>query len=150
MNTNGGSQRRELESAFFGVVNSVVEPAVRLGFGSPGILPTGLIVLETTGWRTGRRHRTPVLASVVGEYLLASTVRGRRSRWVENLRRSPDVRYWRHGVPRRARAIVFAPGVKTPDLSDLPPLARAIGAGLVCFVEDLGCAFALLGPAGRD
>ena len=40
-----------LEREFFRTLNRVVEPMVRAGFGSPRIVPGGLIVLETLGRR---------------------------------------------------------------------------------------------------
>ena len=140
------SMLAELEAAYFSAVNQIVEPAVRSGFGSPGILPMGLIVLETKGRRTGRWHRMPVLASVIGSYLLISTVRGRRSHWVRNLGRSTEVQYWSWGRLRSARAILFAPDREPPDLEGLPPPFASLGASLACLATVLGCAFALLVP----
>ncbi len=134
------------ESEWFRALNRIVEPAVRAGCGSPGILPFGLIVLETKGWSTGRWHRTPHLASAIDGYLLVSTVRGRRSHWVKNLSRHADVRYWSGGQPRQARAIVFSPDGDAPDLQGLSPLLSALVPGLAYLAKDLGCAFALLEP----
>ncbi len=136
----------QLEAEYFRALNRIVEPLVRAGCGSPGIFPMGLVVLETKGWRTGRPHRTPVLASVIGEYLLVSTVRGRRSHWVKNLSRDTDIQYWSGGRLRAARAILFAPDEEGPNLQGLPPLLTSLGANLTCLARDLGCAFALLAP----
>ena len=135
-----------IEAETFRALNRIVEPAVRAGCGAPGIVPVGLIVLETKGWRSGRWHRTPVLAGAIGDYLLVSTVRGRRSNWVKNLRRSADVNYWSWGELCRARAIVFAPDEETPDLHGLPPLFVSLGVTLTYLASDFGCAFALLAP----
>ena len=44
-------QRQRLERNFFRALNSVVEPAVRRGLGSPRLAPSTLIVLESTGYR---------------------------------------------------------------------------------------------------
>jgi len=136
----------DIEAETFRALNRIVEPAVRAGWGSPGIVPVGLIVLETKGWRSGRWHLTPVLAGAIGDYLLVSTVRGRRSNWVKNLSRSADVNYWSWGELRRARAIVFAPDEETPDLQGLPPLFVSLGVTLTYLASDFGCAFALLAP----
>lgn len=136
----------KLEAEYFRALNRAIEPVVRAGCGSPGFIPIGLIVLETKGWRTGRWHRTPQLASEVAGYLLVSTVRGRRSHWVKNLRRSDEVRYWRGGQLRQARAFLFAPEAEAPDLQEFPPLLSSLGPSLTCFARVLGCAYALLAP----
>ena len=146
---SSGSDRdvlSELETAYFSALNQIVEPAVRLGLGSPGIFPMGLIVLETNGWRTGRQHRTPVLASVIGKHLLVSTVRGKRSHWMKNLSRQPDIQYWSWGRQRPARAVVFASDEASPRLDELPPLLVPLGVQLACLAKTLGWAFALLTP----
>lgn len=137
---------KKLEAEWFRALNRIVEPSVRAGCGSPGILPFGLIVLETKGWSTGRWHRTPHFASAIGDYLLVSTVRGRRSHWVKNLSRSDEVRYWSGGKLRQARAFLFAPEAEAPDLQELPPLLSSLGPSLACLARDLGCAYALLAP----
>ena len=72
------SRLTTLETEFFRTLNSLVEPAVRAGYGSPGVAPTGLIVLGTKGRRTGIPYRTPVLARLIGDYPLIATVRGER------------------------------------------------------------------------
>ena len=59
---------REVE--FFRMLNRVVEPMVRAGFGSPRIVPTGLIVLETEGRKTGRRVRTPLAATRIQGHVI--------------------------------------------------------------------------------
>ena len=138
-----------LESEWFRALNQIVEPSVRAGCGSPGILPFGLIVLETKGWRTGRWHRTPHLASAVDGYLLVSTVRGRRSHWVKNLTRHADVRYWSGGQPHQSKAILFSPDGDAPDVQGLSPLLSALVPGFAYVAKDLGCAFALLGSERR-
>lgn len=133
-----------LEADAFRALNRIVEPAVRAGWGSPGIVSVGLIVLETKGWRSGRWHRTPHVAYAIGDHLLVSTVRGRRSHWVQNLRRSAEVRYWRNGRQYGATAMLFAPSEESPDVGALPPLLRPLAPGLASLASDLGCATAIL------
>lgn len=135
-----------IEAETYRALNRIVEPAVRAGCGAPGIVPVGLIVLETKGWRSGRWHRTPVLAGAIGDYLLVSTVRGRRSNWVKNMSHNADVNYWSWGELRRTRAIVFAPDEETPGLQGLPPRFASLGVTLTYLASDFGCAFALLAP----
>ena len=127
-------------------LNEKVEPRVRSGFASPGLLPAGLIVLETTGRRSGETHRTPLLATVGrGGYLWISTVLGRRADWLQNAHANPSVRYWLRGRAHEGHALVSAPGYALPDLSELPPFirwsarhamrtSRALGFGMVVIV----------------
>ena len=141
------SRLTTLETEFFRTLNLLVEPAVRAGCGSPGIAPTGLIVLETRGRHTGIPYRTPVLASLIGDYLLIGSVRGERSQWIRNVRMAPDVRYWLRGRVREARALVFTPGESPPDVHGLPPLVHCIASSFHATAGRLGVAFAILTPA---
>jgi deazaflavin-dependent oxidoreductase (nitroreductase family) len=138
--------RRDFASNFFRTLNSVVEPVVRAGCFSPNLFaPTGLIVLETTGRRSGKTHHTPVLAMLMDGHLIVRTVRGERSAWFKNLRANPDVAYWSGGQKIPARAEVHAPGEEC-QTAGLPPgaalgiLAAAMG------VRMLGWRFAVLVP----
>lgn len=131
-------------------VNARVEPLARSGFGSPGLFPAGLIVLETIGRRTGRTYRTPLFASeAAGGYLWVNTVLGRRANWLRNARANPKVRYWMRGRPRDGRAIVSAPGYSSPELDELPEslrwlakrgiaVSRALGFGVLIIVPSAG------------
>ena len=126
---------------------------------SPGVLPAGLIVLETVGWRSGLPRRTTLAAAALGDCLFVTTVRGRRSHWVRNLIEQPNVRYWRGDRPRDATAFVAAPaGVAGPGSTnikgDLPAAVSLIWPGLVSWSDVSGCAFVALsardGPGARD
>ncbi len=136
----------QLEARAFSALNQIAGPAVQAGLLSPGLLPAGVIELETVGWRTGRPHRTLLLAGAIGEFLLVSTVRGRRSHWVKNLRRNGDVRYWSGGWLRPARATVLAPDAEPISFDDLPPYLLPLAANLACLALPSGCAFVLLRP----
>ena len=138
----------KLEAEYYRALNFIVEPVVRAGCGPTGTVPIGLIVLETKGWRTGRWHRTTVLANVIDDCLLVSTVRGRRSHWIKNLRHNAEMRYWSGDQPHQATAIVFAPDEDIPNLRGWPALFSSLAASLASPVKDLGCAFALLAPLG--
>src|SRR5437870_7904528 len=109
------------------MLNRLVEPRVRAGWGSPRLAPGGLIVLETTGRRTGRRSRTPLAATRLHNYVIVSTFRGERSQWMKNAAANPDVRYWLGGRPREARAVVLAPGGAGELIADTSRLSRAKG-----------------------
>ncbi len=136
-----------LESVYYQALNSVLAPLAESGALAPGVVPAGLIVLETTGWRSGRTHRTPVVAFALDDCLIVSTVRGRRSHWVKNLIAQPDVRYWRGDRPQAARAYVAAPdGATTTDgAGDLSAAVSLIWPGLVYLADVSGCAFVALG-----
>jgi deazaflavin-dependent oxidoreductase (nitroreductase family) len=115
----------ELLAAF----NSLVEPAVRAGWWSPGLLPTGLIVLETVGRHSGRPRRVPVAATLLDGCVFVATVLGARSQWMANLIARPEVRYWLGGRVHTGRARVFAPGTPPPSTEGLPPIARLFADG---------------------
>jgi F420H(2)-dependent quinone reductase len=147
MAPGGATPFRELEAEFFRALNALVEPAVRAGCGSPGLLPTGLVVLETTGASGGRPRRVPLLATVLDGCVFVSTIRGPRSRWVDDLRAHPDVRYWLGGRPHRGRALVLDRDADRARLDRLPPLARSIAQGLLAPATSMGWAFAVIAPA---
>lgn len=134
-----------LEREFFRRLNSVVEPAVRHGIGSPRLAPAGLIVLESTGFKSGAKRRTPLVALKLGDRILVATARGERSFWVKNLRKQPRVRYWRGGREKQARAFVLAPGKPFRRPTSLPAALQAVAARLNPLTRR-GWAFAFLSP----
>jgi F420H(2)-dependent quinone reductase len=134
-----------MEAEFFRVLNRFVEPLVRAGLGSPGPWPAGAIVLETTGRRTGRTFNVTLLASLVGDLVLVCTVR-QRSQWVRNVAHTPRVRFWMHGRPREATAVVVGSGLGALRLGEMSPLARCLAVALAPFSQWLGIAFAILTP----
>ena len=77
---------------FFGTLNVLVEASVRAGCASPGLLPTGMVLLETTGAKSGLPRRVPLLATVLEGCLFIGTACGARSQWLRNLRAEPRVR----------------------------------------------------------
>ncbi|MCB1855550.1 MAG: nitroreductase family deazaflavin-dependent oxidoreductase [Halieaceae bacterium] len=137
--------RQNLERELFRRLNSVVEPAVRRGLGAPRLLPSGLIVLESRGFKTGLKRSTPLLATRLGRYLLVSTFRAERSFWLRNLREQPRVSYYLAGRERTARAIVIMPGKRYRRPAGLP---AAIGrlTDVLATLTRSGWGFALLVP----
>ena len=101
----------QLETDFFRALNQFAEPLIRLGFGNPLLWPTGTIVIETTGRKSGRQFNVPVLATRIGSLIVFSTVRC-RSQWVQNLAANPEVRYWLGGKAREATALIITPGTE--------------------------------------
>jgi deazaflavin-dependent oxidoreductase (nitroreductase family) len=107
-------------------INRLVEPLVHIGFGSPTALWPGVILVETTGRKTGRTLTVPLLATQIGDSLLVSTVR-RKSQWIKNLAAHPEVRYRKDGRLYDATAVILTPGVSTPQSTQLSSqLARLI------------------------
>ena len=101
------SKQLQFEQRFFRALNSVVEPAVRRGIFSSRWLPTSLMVLESTGYVSGKTRSTPLFCNRIGPYLLLSTARGDRSFWVRNLQQEPAVNYFLGGRRYNAEALVI-------------------------------------------
>jgi deazaflavin-dependent oxidoreductase (nitroreductase family) len=136
---------RTLEAEFFRMLNRLAEPRLREGCASPRLAPGGFVVVEVTGRRTGRTARVPLAATRIQDHLVVSTFRGRRSQWVRNLLAHPEVRVWRGGRSRRARAIVLAPGHRAPRTAGMPPVLRWVLSFLAPYTY-AGWAFAVLAP----
>ena len=136
------------EARLFRALNAVLEPSVRKGFGSPSLAPGALIVLETTGRKTGRLSKRPLASLRVGEHILVGTFRGRRSHWVKNLVAQPKVRFWLGGRARSATAIVFQPGRTPRKRAGLSPAACAL-LPLLGLYTAAGWAFAFLTPGPK-
>jgi deazaflavin-dependent oxidoreductase (nitroreductase family) len=137
---------QNVEAELFRALNALVEPWVRAGCGSPGLFPTGLIVLETTGAKSGEPRRVPLLATVFDGCVFIATVRGPRSLWVRNLAAQPRARYWVAGREHRGIARVFRPGEPLPYTAGLPPFARAAADGLLPPATLWGWTVAVIAP----
>lgn len=137
---------KTLERDFFRRLNSVVEPAVRRGLGSFRLTPASLIVLETTGFKSGKQRRTPLWSFRLGRYRIVSTARGNRSLWVKNLQKNPQVSYYLAGKRRDSEALVIAPDSDRWPSSVLPAVLRRLTDVLARSAEK-GWAFAVLLPA---
>jgi len=134
-----------LEVEFFRMLNRVVEPVVRAGLGSPRIVPTGFIVVETTGRKSGKLRRSPLAATRLGDYVIVSTFRGGRSQWVRNLAAQPRTRFWLRGKPRDARAFVMYEGKRFRVPKSLPAGMKKVVQFLAPYTK-AGWAFAVLSP----
>lgn len=127
------------------MLNRIVEPAVRLGVGSPRFVPGGLIVLESTGFKSGELRRTPLVAIRLGKHVVISTARGERSFWVKNLQRQPRTRYWLGGKARATKAFVMAPGKRYRRPASLPAALGKVTDLLAPYTK-AGWAFVVLAP----
>ncbi len=139
------ADRHSFEVEFFRKLNRVVEPMVRVGFGSPRIAPTGFIVLETRGRKTGRRRRSPLAATRIGHHILVGTFRGDRSQWFRNLAAQPRTRFWLGGRARDAQAFVMHKGKRFRVPKSLPVPLQKVVTVLAPYTRK-GWAFAVLSP----
>jgi len=127
------------------MLNRLVEPRIRAGWASPRFVPGGLIVLETTGRKSGRRSRVPLAAIRVDDHIVVSTFRGSGSDWVKNLAAQPEARYWLRGRPRKTRALVLSARRRRASRAKLPAAVRWLVSALVPYTY-AGWAFAVLAP----
>lgn len=139
------ASKRSLEVEFFRTLNRLIEPLVRIGVGSPRIVPSGFIVLETRGRKTGRLHRHPLAATRLGRYVIVATVRGDRSQWIRNLAAQPRTRFWMGGRARDTWAFVLHEGKRFRVPKSLPAPMQRVARILAGYTKD-GWAFAVLSP----
>ena len=132
-----------LQADFFRGLNQLVEPLVRAGLGAPVLTPVGAIVIETQGRKSGQQLNVPLLAALVGDLVVVSTVR-KRSNWLKNLAANPKVRYWLGGRPREATA--FAIGAQFELGEELPPRVICLANALKQHSALFGTGFAILAP----
>jgi F420H(2)-dependent quinone reductase len=137
-----------LEQSIFRALNAVVEPAVRHGIGSPSLTPASLIVLETTGFKSGMQRRTPLWSLCLGRYRIVSTARGERSFWVKNLVQQPRVSYYLGGRRRESEAVVITPGAPHRTPAKPSAVTRKL-IELLSRYSPQGWTFVLLVPAPR-
>jgi deazaflavin-dependent oxidoreductase (nitroreductase family) len=130
------------------MLNRVVEPIVRRGVGSPRLVPSGFIVLETVGRTSGKTRRHPLAATRIGGHMIVATFRGDRSQWVRNLAAQPRARYWTRGAPHEARAFVIRDGRARAPAWLPAPLRRV--AQLLQPYTRAGWAFAILSPRSKE
>ncbi len=126
----------KLEKNFFRTLNQYVEPVIRAGVGSPGLVPVGVVVLETKGRKSGRIYKTPLVASGLADLLIVSTIRP-NSQWVKNLAVTPQTTVWLRGQARRVNAYLIdetaSANLPTPSplvkllLNQLSPLGNRTG-----------------------
>jgi deazaflavin-dependent oxidoreductase (nitroreductase family) len=82
------------------LLNPLVRSAANAGLPLPG-----LVILETTGRRSGRPRRVPVGKAIEGDTLWVIAEHGRRASYVRNIEANPRVRVrigrdWRTGTAR--------------------------------------------------
>jgi deazaflavin-dependent oxidoreductase (nitroreductase family) len=82
------------------LVNPLVNAAARAGLPTPSV-----VILETTGRRSGQPRRVPVTRALEGDTLWIVAEHGRRAAYVRNVEANPRVRVrvglrWRTGTAR--------------------------------------------------
>jgi deazaflavin-dependent oxidoreductase (nitroreductase family) len=87
-----------------GITNRLLNPFVKAAARAGVPLPM-VVILETTGRRSGVPRRTPVGKALVGDTLWVVAEHGRRAAWVRNVEADPNVRVragrrWRAGRAR--------------------------------------------------
>ncbi len=138
-------ESKQFETDVFRLFNQVVEPLVQCGYGSPGLLPFGLVLLETKGRQTGRVYPIPVVAKRWGDWLVVGTVR-RDSQWIKNLTAHPHIQVWIGGRAQMLTAYVFD-GEEQPTLSSrLMPIDQLLVQGLRLMSKLYGVRWAILIP----
>jgi deazaflavin-dependent oxidoreductase (nitroreductase family) len=95
--------RKDLVRQGFRTLNSVVRPIAKAGLTSPLPIGIGIVVVETTGRKSGKTREVPLVATRIGDRIDVSTVR-RDSQWVKNLAADPDGAVWLKGERRVATA----------------------------------------------
>lgn len=139
------SMQKTVEVEFFRMLNRVVEPLVRRGLGSPRLAPSGFIVLETTGRKSGLVRRSPLAATRIGQHVVVGTFRAGRSDWVKNLAAEPRTRYWIGGKPQHSKAFVIVEGKRFRVPKSLPMGMQRVVRFLSPYTK-AGWAFAVLSP----
>lgn len=127
------------------MLNRVVEPMVRAGVGSPRIAPSGFIVLETVGRKSGLRRRSPLAATRLGNHVIVGTFRANRSEWVRNLTAQPRTQYWLGGKAHPSKAFLMHEGKRFRVPKSLPTGMQRVVRFLSPYTK-AGWAFAVLSP----
>ncbi len=108
--------RRAATRQGFAALNRVVVPAVKTGLFSPLPVGAGIVVLETTGRKSGLKREVPLVAVRIGDRVNVSTVRS-RSLWTKNIEADENVSVWVGGRKREATAEVNPGPLTVAELS---------------------------------
>ena len=137
----GGLERRAYRA-----LNAVLRPSIQRGFGSPCLTPWGLVVLEHTGRRTGRKYTSPLLAVRVGRSVVVTTYRTQGSNWIRNLEDQPRTHLWMNGERRPVHAQVLSSNQSGELRETVERVARPLQPAVRALVA-AGFAVSVLEPA---
>jgi deazaflavin-dependent oxidoreductase (nitroreductase family) len=118
--------------------NPLVLAAARAGLPTPTV-----VILETTGRRSGEPRRVPVTRKVDGDTVWIVTEHGRRAGYVRNIEADPRVRVRVGRTWRTGRAEILGPA------SAVPAMVRLMGADHLAIRVDLDPPSGAPPPAGR-
>lgn len=97
--------QKQITQTGFRLLNQVVVPAVKFGLANPLPIGPGIVIIETTGRKSGLPRLVPLVAARLGDKVLVSTVR-ESSQWVRNLEAEPMATVWLAGKRRPMTASV--------------------------------------------
>lgn len=98
----------------------MARPWIQAGLGSPLRVGFGVVVVETTGRKSGQVRKVPLVAARLGDIVRVSTVR-ENSQWLANLEASPESAVWLFGRRRPMIATVQRGPIATVTLRPAPP-----------------------------
>ena len=100
----------------------MARPWIQAGLGSPLRVGFGVVVVETTGRKSGQVRKVPLVAARLGDIVRVSTVR-ENSQWLANLEASPESAVWLFGRRRPMIATVQRGPIATVTLRPAPVAA---------------------------
>jgi deazaflavin-dependent oxidoreductase (nitroreductase family) len=118
-------------------LNPILEKRFRSG-GKPGQF---VLLLTTTGRKSGRDHLTPLQYEQVEDAYYVGSARGQSADWIKNIHANPIVKIEIEGVSCTAHAEVITDGEKIADFLELRLRKRPRMIGTLLRLEGLPAGF---------
>lgn len=96
-----------------------LNPLISRRFRSERKFGPSVLVLVTTGRRTGKPHRTPLQYELIDGHYYIGSARGPEADWFCNILAEPNVRFELEGVPYNAHAETITDPVQIADFLEL-------------------------------